>query len=477
VARSVTKHDFEVLSNLIFDSYLTREVELYGCHFVLRTLTTEERDQISREYKRLSSKYNMRLIIEVLERAIVYVNGYKFDRFRNGYLVGLLKSSLVFELYKEYQKMNEVINESSRFIDYYVETRDSRNLWLVFKTCSRIAEPFSIRKLNQYQYYWIVLNCIKDYSESEKREWMKVEYSTNSICAFVNPKAYRKSKDKMGIVEQLDKDEDGVRREVELLEKGEKTVEVESNDVFSSLARMANESTDEHEARVNILMEKTLKGEIVDEHDRLVRNNEIETFKKFLREKRKQVLVEREVFKRRGIKFDSTEALENESLRVQMEEDRKKGFFHDEFSYLEIVRMKDFAAVSKIEKEKAFDEVMSENIEIDNEVNIFLKDLSSGKESLVDEEQNKDNQPPVTMDNYVDDVLEALSDSSNNVEVDSNKSVAQMAASMDVSVEGVDLMKQRRMKMKRINDAMSARGSVKSEKKVIEPDLDVMRFE
>jgi len=348
---------------------------------------------------------------------------------------------------------------------------------LVFKTCSRIAEPFSIRKLNQYQYYWIVLNCIKDYSESEKREWMKVEYSTNSICAFVNPKAYRKSKDKMGIVEQLDKDEDGVRREVELLEKGEKTVEVESNDVFSSLARMANESTDEHEARVNILMEKTLKGEIVDEHDRLVRNNEIETFKKFLREKRKQVLVEREVFKRRGIKFDSTEALENESLRVQMEEDRKKGFFHDEFSYLEIVRMKDFAAVSKIEKEKAFDEVMSENIEIDNEVNIFLKDLSSGKESLVDEEQNKDNQPPVTMDNYVDDVLEALSDSSNNVEVDSNKSVAQMAASMDVSVEGVDLMKQRRMKMKRINDAMSARGSVKSEKKVIEPDLDVMRFE
>lgn len=474
MARRVTKHDFEILSNLVFDSFVSSEFEFQKYHFVLRTLTTEEREEISRKYKYRSNKYNIHLVLDILSNSILFIDGFKFIKSEHSYLLNKLNCRLILKLYEFYQKVETEVVEASKFVDYYVETRDSRNMWTVFKTCSRVVEPFSIRKFNQYQYYWIVMNSHKDSFEQEKRAWAKVEYMTNSICAFVNPKGYRKSKGQMGIVEKLEESEDKVKQQiVQEIENDVVKGEVdESGDVFSSLERMAGETEEEHEIRVNVLMEKTMHGEIVDEHERIVRQVEVEYFKKFLREKRVQVLVERELNKKKGIRFESTDILDNDFTRKQLEEDKKKGFFFEEYSYLDVVIMKEFAAIPKKDKLVVFDEVMSENVDVDKEVENFLKVLSmqSSGESVGLETQEVE-QPHESIDSVEGGTRGTESDSSDVIRM-----AAERAAKMNVDVKGVDLMKQRQEKMKRANNAMQNR------KVFIEPEedvkgLDIMKFE
>jgi len=299
---------------------------------------------------------------------------------------------------------------------------------------------------------------------------------TNSVCAFINPKAFRKSRTHMGIVEQLEQHEDkSKQRAVEALEEGFEQQVVDTNDVFSSMDRQGDETDEQYEYRVNILMEKTLKGELVDEHDRLVRKSEIDFLKKFLREKRVQVLVEREVRSRRGIVFDSTEALENEAFKIQLEEDKQKGFFHDDFSYLDIIKMKDFAPVTRIEKEQAFEEVMNEEIDIDDEVDRFLKSLSGS--SSTGDKQILSKDEPDTIDMIIEDASEGETDLSNKLEHELVKTVAEKAAGMNVDIKGVDLMKQRQEKMQRAVSALNRRNmSQNSDNNREDSNLDVMKF-
>lgn len=467
VFRKVSKRDLQVISDLIFDSYITREFEIAGHYFVIRSLTTKEREDISRKFSYLSNKYNIMLILELLSSTLLYLDGYEFDKEKHKNFIFMLNSKVVLKIYEEYNKMEEEIQEVSKFIDHYIQTKDSRNMWTVFKTCSRISDPFSIRQLNQYQYYWIIYNVFKDNLEQEKKSWSKVEFMTNSICAFINPKGFKKANSGSSIVEQLEEKEDSEKKkEVEELEDIEKVEVVQSNDVFSSMQRQQDEDTDQYETRVNALMERTLNGELVDEHDRIVRESEVSFLKKFLREKRIKTLVDRELYARRGIEFEGT-VLENEASKIQLEEQKQKGFFHDDFSYLDVVMMKDFAAVSKKEKQQAFDEVMSEQIDIDDEVNNFLKVLS---EQNSNDEQNQTQDKHISINEQTDDDSLNKTDSSENKDV-LLKNEAQKLSKQEINVKGVDLIKQKQEKTQRAIDALKKRNDNEGE------NLDIMKFD
>lgn len=469
-ARKVTKQDFELLSDLVFKSFITREFEIANHHFVLRSLTTKEREDIPRKYKYLSNNYNIMLVLDILCNSIMFIDGLDFEKQKHESILRKFNSKLIFKLYEVYQTIDAEILESSRFIDYFLETKESRNMWAVFKTCSRIDNPFAIRMLNQYQFYWILTNVYKDAFEVEKKSWSKVEYMTNSICSFINPKGFKKAKTGTGIVEQLEQREDKEKKIVaEEIESGIVQEVVESNDVFSSMERQQEESDEQYEARINILMEKTLNGELVDEHDTLVRESEIKALKEYLREKRKQVLVERELYTRRGIEFSDMSIIENEAMQIQLEEDKLKGFFHDNFSYLEIIKMKDFAAVTKKEKEKAFDEVMSEEIDIESEIDSFLKSLSGQSNNdykVLDKTEHN------TIDEQHDVATQGETDQSDEL-VTLTRNAAEQAAKMNVDIKGVDLIEQRREKIRRATSAINRR-NIKLEQ---DSNLDIMKFE
>jgi len=466
-ARKVSKRDLELLSNLVFDSYVTTEFDFLNHRFILRSLTTSEREDLYRRYFNFSSKHNLMLVLDMLAFSIMFIDGLEFDKHKHKAFLHRLNSRIILKIYKKYEEMDEEIKGSSVFIDYYVETRESRNMWSVFKTCSRINDPFSIRKLNQYQYYWIITNVFKDNLDKEKKAWAKVEYMTNSICAFINPKGFKKSRSS-SVVDQLEKQEDKEKqRLVEELETGVTQQYVDSNDVFSSMDRKNEETDEEYEYRVNILMEKTLKGELVDEHDKIVRKSEIDCLKKFLRERRTQVLVDREVRNRRGIKFDDLSVLEKEAMQIQLEEDKQNGFFHDDFSYIDIIKMKDFSAITKIEKEKIFEEVMNEEIDVDVETDNFLKSLS-GHDIISFNNSPIDNNLVNANDNETD----------SSVEVDEFKTPAQKAANMDIDIKGINLIKQKQEKIKRAIRVLNKRRADIEQSDVNEgQDLDIIKFD
>ena len=486
ISARVTKDDLELISNLIFESYIEKEFEFQKTYITFRTLKLEERESIARRYKHASSHHNLDMILDVLSYSIIYVNGIGVPVENLRFSLSRLDSRVVFIFYKFYQELDESISRASRYIDYYLETKRSRTNWYVFKTCARLIDFFSLRKMNQFQFYWVVVNYHKDTLEEEKREWGRFEYMTNSVCAFVNPKAYQKSKNKMGIVEQLEQHEDKEKQVVaEQLERGEDEeqpeVTQEDDNVFSSMEKLHNETQEEYEARVNILIQKHLSGELVDDHDKMVREDEFLFFRKFLLEKKKKVLVERELYKRRGMRFEST-ILDNEASRRALEEDKKKGFFHDDISYLDVVCLKDFAAIPTKEKQRVFDDIMKEQINVEEEVDRFLKGLSGQvkRDVLEDLELGEGSSRVEVLD---DDRV--TSSDSRDVEEGMVKNAAEKAASMDISVDSVDLMKQQQEKTKKIESFLERRkrllrgviGKQNLAPKIQDENVDTITFE
>jgi hypothetical protein len=154
---------------------------------------------------------------------------------------------------------------------------------------------------------------------------------------------------------------------------------------------------------------------------------------------------------------------------MQLEEEKMKGFFNDNFSYLDIIKEKDFVAISIKEKEQIFEEVMNENIDIDKEVEKFLKSLyGTDRYDIMIKEQ-------ITIEQDNDDSIRSEIDSS-NVE----KSTVEKISEINVDVNNIDLMKQRQEKIKRINEVLNKRNQIKDinlEVDQEEEDLDVMKFD
>jgi hypothetical protein len=479
----VTKQDLDLISDLIFDSFITDDLEFQNVHFVFRSLTTEERLDIARRYKYATAKENIDLMINILSFSISYIEGQEIENKLLSERLLRLNSKIIFKFYDFYQKLEDKISNAAKFVDYFVETKESRNNWAIFKTCYRSEDPFFVRKLNQYRYYWMLMNVFRDSLENEKRTWRKVEYATNSICAFVNPKAYNKTRHDMGVADQLENQEDIEKQEfVEQIEQGKEGVETQvtndiTQEIFTTMNKLPNETPEEHAVRMNTVMERFLAGQITDEHDRLVREDEIKIFKMHLLEKRKKVLVERTLHEERQMRFDSTEVLDNPVAKAALEEDAKLGFFHEGISYLDIMRKKDFAAIPRKEKQKAFDEVMLEQIDVKKDVESFLKGLS---DQIKSEGHEQPQELPLngSIEPTMENASEPPADSSNNEKPIMN--AAQRAANMKIDVNSIDLIKQRDEKMKRIGRSLQNRNQALERndipKKENDQGLDVMKF-
>jgi hypothetical protein len=94
---------------------------------------------------------------------------------------------------------------------------------------------------------------------------------------------------------------------------------------------------------------------------------------------------------------------------------------------------------------------MVETIDIEKEIEIYLKNLSDTNDS----ERLESNEKPFEPDNKDEQnelTRDQTSDSSNVI-----RSAAEKAANMKVDIKGVDLMKQRQDKLKRVDNAIDNR--------------------
>jgi len=481
----ITKTDLELMSNLVFDSCITQELEFSGVHFLFSTLSTEVRRAIETKFRYKSNKQNISLVVKILANSIIAIDGEEVAKDELEFSLWRLNSKIILKFYEFYRQLDEKVSSISKYIDYYLETKESRSNWTVFKVCSRSNDLFFIRKLNQYQYYWIVMNVFKDQIEEEKRQWSRTEYMTNSICAYVNPKAYRKSKGEKSITDQFEQYEDKQKKDiVDKIEKGEKIVEVQQENqqqvhtAFTSWTKMSNETEEQHAARLEEMMKVSLSGEDSDNFDKIIREECMNSLYKNLIDRRKKILIEKEAFKKRNL---STDVFENEQTKKEDEELKKKGYYCEGISYLEIINRKEYMILSKKYKLQTFEKAMTEKLDIEKDVENFLKSLSKLPNIIEDDvEHQNDLDVGETKEPAVIGASHNEADSSNKAQ-SIYRNAAERAASMKIHVEPVNLLDQKKEKNNRISDALEARKNMKSfEKKDISEEdesLDVMRFD
>lgn len=500
----ISRQNLEDVSHLVFDGFLSEDVFISDTYFTMRTLTTEERLELSDKYKYLPKAYNLSLIIELLSCSIYKVGGIKIEQKVAVRFLSKCQSFLCLYLYELYNKLDARVSSSQKCIDYFIESKESKYFWGLFKLTHQQRNFDTLKHINQFQYYWVVMNSYKDMLDGEKREWSRTEYMTSTICAFVNPQAYRKAKNKMNVSDRFAEYEDKLVFRKKMLEEIEKLEEIEIEDedeattenglvsadrhVFDQLKKKDDETKEQYADRVNDLMMQQISGKVIDEYDEQVRKDETDLLRKLLLEKRVRTEVIRGIRENRTNEDAARAGLSpegilreeeaiigaDEQLDIIDESIKKKGFYHDHVSYLDIVEEKAFTSIPKNEKEAVFDEVMTMALDIKAATKVFLNDLykDDKKEGNGTEGQDKGQQPIETHARL------AKTDRQGLEPLEDAKLAAEKASKMNIgeTINKPDLLDTKKQendeKVKRYYEALDRRNMVIKPKEEKQPEAE-----
>lgn len=399
----ITKKDFEDISKLIFDSYLTKDVFLLETYFTMRNVSTSESDKITEKYRYKDSP-NFYIMLDILSLAIIKIGGLKID---NPPLVRrkLANSNarIITFFYEQYTELVQTINKFADILDIYIETDESKTNWKIFKNFSNHYNFTNLNTLNGFQKGWILINLQKDNFNEEKQRWSRASFMTNAICAFTNGKQYNQNKSALNVMDRYDaydREIDENRRIAEDVEAFSESVsEVgtmskrgrnylnKDHELFDNLSQKGNETKEDYKARMEEALIKRLKHETIDDHDKIIKHESIKKFIVVLYEHRKRCEIANRIYE---MKQEIT-GEEEEILGPNISEEEMKGeFFHNNVDYREIINTKGLHFVTKEEKKKIFDEIMSVKIDVDKEANDYIKKIQEKKMKLKEQNKNLD---------------------------------------------------------------------------------------
>lgn len=283
---------FSDIKALIFDGFLTQTLRFDKFVVVIRTLGATEENSVITSYKDLPKEYNTMAAVDTVKFALYSINGVRVsDASRS--LINDWSPKIVAKIFVRYTALVKRVQATYDLIDEFVKTNDSRLRWSVVKATKTSLNSavltgnpeFESRGLTFAQQLWVYLNTQQDITERNKIEWSRVEYMTDSICGFINPKAMRQvqSQKKLMQEEQIKKEEREEIRQIQNTSEEKVMIQNTADELFDALQRKSGESAIERSKRIDKLMIKAFQE---DEHDKLVREYEEFEFCRQLRIKK-----------------------------------------------------------------------------------------------------------------------------------------------------------------------------------------------
>ncbi len=398
----ITKKDFEDISTIIFDSFLTKDVFLLDTYFTIRNVSRYESDEISQKYKYKEGS-NFYIMLDVLSLAIIKIGGLEIKD--HNVVRNKLKNSnamIVSFFYGEYIKLVKRINNFSDIMEIYIETDESTNNWSIFKNFSNHYDFSNLKTINGFQKNWILLNLEKDRVETQKGHWGRASYMTNAICAFTNGKQYKQNKNALNAMSQFemyDRDAEENKRIAEdislfsevddektkLSRKGKQHTN-KDNELFGDLKQRRDETKEECIKRIDKALEKRANHEVIDDHDRIVKEEGIKKLSVIIYDYRKKHEIANKIIKMKR-EIEGEEDIE--VLGEVVGEEKIKGeFYHNNVIYDDIMNTKGLHFVTKEEKRELFDAIMKIKFDVDKEADAYIRKVQEDKFKL--NEQNKD---------------------------------------------------------------------------------------
>jgi len=395
------KDKLKDVRSLIFEGFLKETVTINNdLVVVIRTLSLAEENFVVESYENLSDNYNLLAALDTLQKSIYSINGCRITK-QCSSVIRDWPRQIVVKLFNIYLKLTNRARETIQSVKDFIKTDESRLRWSVIKMTNTSLNSATItgntewdsKGLSYVQQIWIFLNQQNDSLEQNKLDWSRVEYMTDSICSFVNPKAMRQIQNKKKLLK--DEEEQKQRREniqeMQANAKDKVMIENSADDLFDSLARKENESPQKYRERVS---KSLVKAFTEDEHDRIVREHEEYLFSKRLRIKKENARRSKLLYERRkadtvinmpkrkdiNVAFEMVSTIgTNEELSnaIQHEEKTNSNFVNG-INYSDIVSITSFSMLKN--KNKIFNEIVNES---DEETEKWIK-------LYIEEEEDKD---------------------------------------------------------------------------------------
>jgi len=280
---------FQDIKALIFDGYLKETVKFEDTVIVIRTLSLAEENFVIETYENLPDAYNLLAAVETLQQSIYSINGCKITD-ASKEIVKDWPKQLIIKLFGIYLSLTSRAREAAKQIDDFVKTDESKLRWSIVrstKTSLNSAiitgnQEFENRGLSYIQQAWVFLNQQEELISKNKHAWSQVEYMTESICSFINPKAMRQiqGKKRLQQEEQMLREQRDEIKEIQDKSKEKVMIKNTADELFDSFERKSGESMTEYRDRFSKSLVKAFQE---DEHDRIIREYEEYEFAKQLR--------------------------------------------------------------------------------------------------------------------------------------------------------------------------------------------------
>ncbi|MDO8640287.1 MAG: hypothetical protein Q7R33_01985 [Nitrosarchaeum sp.] len=281
---------FTDINSLIFEGCLKETIKFDNFVVVVRTLFVAEEDNVIEIYKHLPQNYNLLAVADTIKSAIYLINGCKIpedNEFRH--IIYDWPKQIILKIFAIYLELVKRSRAAIKLLQDFIKTDESKLRWSVLKATKTSLNSavitgnndFSDKGLSYLQQVWIYLNEQEDKVADNKHEWSRVEYMTESICAFINPKAMRQIHGQKKMQEEQlieDKKEENMQ-----LKDDAPIIENTADKLFDSIQKRSDETTAEYRKRMqNSIVEAFTE----DEHDKIVREIEETEFRKQLRIKK-----------------------------------------------------------------------------------------------------------------------------------------------------------------------------------------------
>lgn len=392
---------FNDIKALIFDGYL-KETLTFGNDFiiVIRTLCASEESFIVETYKDLHNDYNLLAAMDTVQRSIYSINGCKINDCREK--IKDWPKQVIIKVFEQYLKLMNRYHNAIKLINDFVKTDDSRLYWSVLKATKSSLNSavitgnpeFESKGISYIQQIWIYLNQQEDLLNQNKIDWARVEYMTDSICAFVNPKAMQQIQNKKRILqeEQLEREE---RAEIQKNENGKIMIENTADELFDALVKRPDESILDRNSRVQQILTKAF---VEDEHDRIVREHEEYQFYKELRIKKENV---------RRAKILHEKKLSN-AIVINLPE-APKGI---NVGFIQVSTLGDDVVAENIKEEMKSNKYFINGVDYSDIVTITSFSMLKNKDSILNEVANESDE---TTTNFIEQYIKEEEDQKTEV--------------------------------------------------------------
>ena len=138
-------------------------------------------------------------------------------------------------------------------------------------------------------------------------------------------------------------------------------------ELFAKMGAQPNETKQQHAERISNAVQARLKGEVLDEHDKVIKQQNINKLKMMLYERRKNTLIAR--------KMKQSQNIEDEEILGGLDEIPQGEFCYEGVDYSDLINYKYLILIKPEEKQQIFKEVMNLEINIEKEIAEFQKSL------------------------------------------------------------------------------------------------------